>query len=133
MNTIVTSINYLAVLVSTLVYYVIGFLWFTKLFGEAWRKETGVPADRKPGPVALVGQFISTLLYTIGIAILINLLDTPGIMGGICAAVIATIFFAIPINSGDLFFTGKKRLFLLNVSERAVGSLVVGIILGIWE
>jgi hypothetical protein len=130
-----TGINYPAVIVSTIVYYVIGFLWYTKLFGAIWRKETGMVAQTqtKPSPGALIGQFISTLLFTMGVTLLLELSGSYGIAEGIVVSALITVFFVIPMNSGNLFFTGKKKLFLLDVCERALGSLVVGIILGIWR
>jgi hypothetical protein len=132
---LLTGINYPAVLISAAIYYVIGFLWYTKLFGKIWRKENGMtdePAS-KPSPGALIGQFISTFLFTLGIAIIMKLEGVYGITGGVSACVLITVFFVIPINSGNLFFTGKKKLFLLNVVERALGSLVAGIIIGLWQ
>lgn len=132
--TFLSGINPLAVLVAAAVYYVIGFLWYTRFFGETWRQETGVSdPTAKPPTGALIGQFISTLLFTLGIAIILNLRGSFGIAEGVLVSALVTVFFAIPINSGNLFFTGKKRLFLIDVSERALGSLVVGVILGVWR
>jgi hypothetical protein len=128
-----TSINYSAVIVASLVYYIIGFLWYSKLFGDAWRSETRTPAEPRPGPAALIGQFGSTLLYVLGIAAVFKLSGMTGIVGGIYVGLFVTVLFALPINSGNLFFTGKRRLFFLDVGERLLGSLVVGGILGAWS
>ena len=129
------DINYFAVVVSAIVYYFIGFIWYTVLFGEVWGKETGVSMKNqaKPRVWALIGQFLSTLLYAFGIAVILRVYGTYGILEGICVGVLVTIFFVIPIHSGNLFFTGKKKLFLLDVCERAIGSIVIGLILGIWK
>src|SRR5688572_27968160 len=126
-----TGINFSAVIIGTIVYYIIGFLWYTKLFGELWRSETGSPADPRPGPVALIGQLGSTFLYTLGIAIVMKLSGLPDAGGGVFACAFVAVCFAVPINSGNLFFTGKRKLFLLDVSERLIGSIVVGLILGL--
>jgi hypothetical protein len=90
-------------------------------------------SQAKPQPWALIGQFISTFLFTLGIAIILRFHGTYGIAEGICAGTLVTVFFVIPINSGNLFFTGKRKLFLLDVCERAIGALVTGIILGVWK
>jgi Protein of unknown function (DUF1761) len=127
------GINFLAVFVSAVVYFMIGFVWYSVLFGELWGKETGTSGQEKPKPGALAGQFISTFIFALGIAILLKLNGIYGVSGGMYAAALVTVFFAIPINSGNFFFTGKKKLFLLDVCERAIGSLVVGIILGLWR
>lgn len=129
------GINYPAVVVSTIVYYVLGFLWYTVFFGDIWRRETGVAekGPSKPPASSLVGQFISTLLYSFGIAIFLKWNGSHGITDAIFVTVVLTIFFIIPVNSGNLFFTGKKKLFLLDVCERALGSFIVAIIIGIWN
>jgi hypothetical protein len=131
---LLTGINYLAVFVSAIVYFILGFLWYSVLFAGTWRKETGIPeATAKPSPGALIGQFISTYLFTLGIAVVLKLQGTQGVAGAIVTCALVTVLFAAPIHSGNLFFTGKKKLFLLDVSERAIGSLVVGIILSLWQ
>jgi len=129
------GINYFAVIVSAIVYYFIGFIWYTLLFGGIWEKETGVSmkSTGKPKAWAMAGQFISTLLLTLGIAIILRLYGSYGITEGIYVSALITIFFVIPINSGNLFFTGKNKLFILDVCERAIGSLMTGIILGFWK
>ena len=130
-----TGINYLAVVIATIVYYIIGFMWYTLLFSDLWTKETGISmkSQGKPKVWTLIGQFLSTLLYAFGIAIILRSFGSYGIIPGIYISVLVTVFFVIPINSGNLFFTGKKKLFLLDVCERALGSLVIGIILGVWK
>jgi len=129
------GINYYAVVVATIVYYFIGFIWYTLLFSEIWGKETGVSikSPARPKMWAMVGQFISTLLFALGIAIILKLHGNYGITTGIYVGLLITLFFVIPINSGNLFFTGKKSLFLLDVCERAIGSLVIGIIISVWK
>jgi len=127
------GINFFAVVVSTIVYFFIGFVWYSLLFSKIWSEETGVASSAKPGVGALAGQFSSTLLYSLGIAIALKFYGANGIAAGMFVSVLITVFFVIPINSGNLFFTGKRKLFLLDVCERAMGSLVVGIILGAWK
>lgn len=129
---LLTQINFVAVAVSALVYYIIGFLWYSKLFGTLWAEETGVKMPDKPVPLNLIGQFISTFLYTLGVALLMQMTGEVSVKSGIMVALLVTVVFVIPINSGNLFFTNRKKLFLLDVSERALGSVVVGVILGVW-
>ena len=129
------GINYLAVAVATVVYFFIGFIWYSVLFRQMWSEETGVVmgGEAKPQVVALVGQFVSTFLYALGVALVIRLYGAGGIAAGVHASILVILLFVIPMNSGNLFFTGKKRLFLLDVCERAVGTLVIGIIVGAWR
>ena len=36
------NINIMAIVVATVANFVLGFLWYTPLFGKAWAKEMGV-------------------------------------------------------------------------------------------
>ncbi|MBT1696400.1 DUF1761 family protein [Fulvivirgaceae bacterium PWU4] len=94
-----------------------------------------MPAEpgSKPKASSLIGQFISTWLYTFGIAVLLKITGTGGIAGAAAVGMIITVLFIAPIHSGHLFFTGKRKLFFIDVSERALGSLVVATILTIWS
>jgi len=65
---------------------------------------------------AMVGQFISTLLFALGIAIILKLHGNYGITTGIYVGLLITLFFHTIIR--ESFFTGKKSLFLLDVCER---------------
>lgn len=129
---LLAQINFGAVAVAAVVYYIIGFLWYSKIFSTLWAAETGVKQPDKPVPLNLIGQFISTFLYTLGIALLMQMTGEVSVKSGIMVALLVTVVFVIPINSGNLFFTNRKKLFLLDVSERALGSVVVGVILGVW-
>ena len=129
------GINYPAVAVSVVVYYFIGFIWYSLLFGKIWANETGVVLPDKSGPrvLPLVGQFVSTFLYVLGIAFILKLHGPYGIREAIHVSAMFTIFIIIPMNSGNLFFTGKKKLFAIDVCELAIGTFVIGIILGLWN
>ena len=41
-------INMMAVLIAVAANFVLGFLWYTPLFGKAWAKEKGFDINRKP-------------------------------------------------------------------------------------
>ena len=47
-------INMAAVLVTVVACFFLGFLWYTPLFGKAWGKEMGYPADMKPDPKVMM-------------------------------------------------------------------------------
>lgn len=130
------GINVLAVVVSTMAYFVFGFLWFTVFFGELWRIESGLAAKgpaTKPAPAALIGQFVSTLLYSFGVAIALEIYGGDDISAAAGISLVMGVFFIVPVNSAHLFFTGHPKLFLLNVCERIIGTFLVGSILSVWK
>lgn len=127
-------LNYAAIIVAAVVYYIIGALWYSVFFRKAWMLETNTePGKQSSAALALGGQFVSTLLYTLGLGILFSALGAEDVMACIHISLVFSLFFIIPVNTGNLFFQNKKKLFLIDVSERIVGSLVIAVILGLWQ
>jgi hypothetical protein len=64
-------INITAVLVAVVANFILGFLWYTPLFGKAWAKEMGIVMDRKPtgGEMAkglsfmIIGNFFMAYVF----------------------------------------------------------------------
>ena len=42
------EINYIAVLIAVVATFILGFIWYTPLFGKAWAKEMGFDPNEKP-------------------------------------------------------------------------------------
>jgi hypothetical protein len=70
---VIGELNWLAIIVATLGYYILGAIWFTPLFGKAYDKATGV--QRKKGQkwstIYYVGPLINCLLVSLTTAVLI--------------------------------------------------------------
>lgn len=130
-----SHINYWAVLVSAVVYYVIGYIWYTPLFGKSWSKETGVSMNGQSTPPVLpmMGQFIATLIFSLGIFIALAVTHKTGILPGIITATGVIVFFLLPINSSTWFFKGKPLLFWIEFGYQSIGALAIGIIAGLWR
>lgn len=67
------SLNWFAVALATLAYFVLGALWFTPLFGRAWDRSLGI--DRRRGerypPIYYVVPFASSVLVSVATAVLV--------------------------------------------------------------
>lgn len=48
------KINFLAILVAVVANFILGFIWYTPLFGKIWGREMGMPMDQKPDPKVLI-------------------------------------------------------------------------------
>ena len=73
----VNEINWLAVALATLAYFVLGAIWFTPLFGKAYDKGTGIERSPKQKWPAMyyIGPFLSSLAVTVMAAILLYILN----------------------------------------------------------
>ena len=56
------KINVLAVVISVVANFILGFIWYTPLFGKAWGKEMGYDPNQKPEKsVMMKGMFFMVL------------------------------------------------------------------------
>jgi hypothetical protein len=124
-----------AYVVSGIVYYLIGWLWYSPiLFVKPWVKETGVEMGGNKSPVLpMIGQLVSTFLFVLGVYMVVMLGHFEGVKGGLVAGISIAAFFVLPINSGNLFFKNKVILFWIESGYQAVGSVVCGLILALWK
>jgi hypothetical protein len=75
-----TSVDWLAVTLATLAYFLLGALWFTPLFGRAWDRSLGI--ERKRGerypPIYYVLPLVSSLLVSLATAVLAGAIGIEG-------------------------------------------------------
>ncbi len=64
MNEITDNVNWLAVIVGTIVAFLLGWIWYSpKLFGTRWAEGVGINLDGSgPSALAMVIQFVATFL-----------------------------------------------------------------------
>ncbi len=138
------KINFLAILVAVVVNFILGFIWFTPLFGKAWGKELGYDADMKPdNSVMLKGMafsLIGNLLFAVVLAHNIAAWQfVPGVreMGPLSNTLSAALFtwlgFYLPGELGATVWEKHSwKLFGINTGYHLASLLVVAFILTYW-
>ncbi len=132
------GINFLAVIVSAIVYMILGALWYSPpLFGKRWMRAIGkteeqVKADSKP--MNYVVAFIMSFLAAYGIARILLWKGGDTIRDGVMVAFVAGICFVLStFISNDRFEGRSGGLTLVNTIYHVGGFIVMGIILGVWH
>ncbi|MEK6795166.1 MAG: DUF1761 domain-containing protein [Spirochaetota bacterium] len=130
-----THFNVLAFCTAIAAHVVIGLLWYSKLlFAETWAKESSTAREGKGFPLlSMAGQFISTVLFTLGIYLVVSLGGFYTIKGAALASCIGVICFVLPLNTGTLFFKRKPRLYFIESGYQALGVFVSTFILALWK
>src|SRR4051812_41216615 len=120
------QINYTAILIAVVANFILGFIWYTPLFGKAWAKEMGFDTSVKPasGELAkgmifmVIGNFLFAYVFAHNIAAW-NFV--PGIkeMSPISNVMTSTVFtwlgFYLPIDIGVVTWEKKSwKLFAIN-------------------
>ena len=130
------EINFWAVLVSALVTFVIGSLWYSPvLFANAWMKELGFTKEGMSNS-KMVRIFSIAFLLMLIIAFNLAAFIGPGSdwKFGMTAGALAGIgWVATAIGVNYLFERRSIRLWLINAGYMVVSFTLMGLILGAWH
>lgn len=137
MAELLSSANWLAVLTATLLYFLLGALWYSPvLFANAWMKLRNINEEDigDPNPVIFLYSFI---LQFIAVASLALFMAAMGIVLAKHGAVVgfgagAGILFTLAGTTG-IFSETPFRLHLIDNGYHVLGLTLAGLILGWWN
>jgi Protein of unknown function (DUF1761) len=138
MNTsFLSDMNWLAVLVGGLAYFMLGAIWYSFLFKNAWVRLSGVnvndPNAKKGVAQIMMTSFILMVVASLGMGILINRIVSSGWMTGLKIGLIAGLCFsATSISISYLYEKRPLGLHLINGAYNTVGCILAGIIIAVW-
>jgi len=129
------EINWLAVIVTAVIYFLIHFFWyFPFAFGKLWLRLVGKESEPKSkiirDTIIMIPTSIVTMLF---IEIFMDLVNVTDIAGALIVNLLLWIGFVatIAINQNNFNDRGVK-LFLLEYGFYLIGFLIAGIILTLW-
>ena len=140
MNTeIFSQINWLAVLVAAIAYFMLGALWYSKaLFGSKWAAVVGLnmndPDKSKGMAKMMIGTLVLILVTCIGLALLVNRLDLFVFSSGLRLGAITGICFASTAVSISFIYESRPTaLYFIDCGYHLAGHLIAAIILVLWR
>ena len=130
------DINYFAVLVSALSFFVLGTIWYSPvLFAKAWMKELGFTKEGMSGGnmFKIFGlSFLLMFIMAFNLAAFIG--NGMGWQFGLTAGALTGIgWVALAIGINYLFERKSFRIWLINAGYMAVGFSAMGAIIGAWQ
>jgi len=133
-------VNYGAVLVSAVVFFMLGSVWFSTLFGRMWVAELQRHnvIIKAPTTAALctkmVLTFAANLLAAWCIALLVNMTGSTTAASGLQLGVIVVLGCAITTLASVFVWESRSlKLFLIDIGYPAVGIIASAIILSVWR
>lgn len=138
------SINTTAVLVATVVSFVIGFLWYTVLFAKPWMKEMGYAPDSRPDGktmlkgilLMLIGSFLFVWVLAWAMAgwqFIPNAREMGPAVNGINSAIFLWLGFFVPVHLGRIVWEKSSwKLFSINAGHHLVSLLFAALIIAYW-
>lgn len=136
-------INMLALFIAVVANFVLGYLWYTPLFGKAWGEEMGFKMDQKPPTGALmkgmifmvIGNFFMAWVFAHNMAAWnpVTWGQPAGEIHPFGTAFEAAIFtwlgFFFPVDLGAVAWENKSwKLFFINTGYHFVSLLLVALI-----
>lgn len=131
------SINWLAVITATIVSMIIAGIWYSKAFGSAWIKLTGVTKQdsKKAGKTPMVTLFVTNLVtaiaLTVCIAVAQSFFGSDSLWVALAVGLVVSFAFSVTtLLQHNAFELKPPKLTLINASYQLV--LYVGMALSIW-
>ena len=134
------QVNVWAVLASGIVYWLLGSLWFSRLFGKTWVKEIerlGIK-HKKPTKNKMIKKSIATLILnlvtSLGVALVVIAAVPTCVVSAICLGLILGIcFVAATMGMGKIWEGRSTKLTLIDIGYPMVGIILSALILTYWK
>jgi uncharacterized protein DUF1761 len=133
------KVNWLAVVACVIILFLVGFVWFT-VFARQWAELTGWTREKvmaQPRSKLMMSYgltLVTAFVMASALAIILQLLPTPGFRGALAAAVLVWVgFTAAPAASNTAFEQRPWKLYLLVNVNHLVGLLLSAVVLTVWK
>ena len=131
-----SHLNWIAILVATIVGFLLGGLWFSPLlFANRWTAALGKSKEQmgKPGP-ALALSFVVTLITAIALAMLLFVMPLTTTLGALRLGLTIGIVFYALATASDYAYTGWPRtIYWIQASYHVLMIAVMAVIIAAWR
>jgi len=130
-----SDVNWLSVIVATLVSFGVGSLWYTPAtFGTIWMKEVGLDrekAGKANMPLIFGTTFVLQFIASLGLELFLGK-DATLLSGIASGAIVSLVWIGTSFGTTYLFTQKSLKLYLIDVGYYLTLYLIMGAILGAW-
>ncbi|HEX8099473.1 MAG TPA: DUF1761 domain-containing protein [Actinomycetota bacterium] len=134
------DLNWLAVIVATLVYFAVGALWFSEVaFAKPWRRSLGIqaPPGQRPSMGILVAPLVQAFVSVIAVAMLAKATGTDTIGEALVLWIVSGVAIAGALIAVTAVFETTKpdrtAWALIAGGYHLVGLLIATVIVSVWD
>jgi biotin transporter BioY len=129
----IDRINWLAVIVGAVVYFLFGWIWFGLLFGKQWMAlEVNIPMT--PSSTPYIVSAVVALILSFGVAVALSHDDNRTAAHGAQFGVFFGLFFLASTMLQGMMYEGRPlALWAINAGYQVIGLVILGLIHGAWK
>ena len=122
------GVNWVAVIVATVLLQVLGYIWFGPLFGKAWLAAMGHAEQAQADQNMLMAiGVLNTLVCVLGLSWLLNRLGAASLNAALTTSVAAWFFFSLTTQALEYLYMGMTlQLLVLNAGYLLVAFALAG-------
>ena len=138
-NDLLSHINWLAVLVAAVAYFMLGAIWYSKaLFAPKWAAAVGIdmskPDKSKSLGMMMLASFLLIAVSCIAIALLVVRMDLTILSSGLKLGAITGLCFATTAVSISFIYESRPTvLYFIDCGYHVVGHLAAAVIIVLWR
>ncbi len=135
-----SSINYFAVLVAAVASFLLGFVWYSLLFGKAWQAELGFSDEYiKEGNMGKIfgSSFVLMIIMALGMAMLVQghgeAREIGWLQGLYHGLYVGLFFVGTSMGINMLYQRQSFKLWTIDAAYQIAFLAMMGAILGAWQ
>lgn len=133
MAELLSSLNWIAIFVATLLYFFLGALWYSPiLFAKPWMKLKNIPDNHDGGsPTMYIYSFLLQLIAVISLSLFLAAMDVETASNGALIGLGAGAGFLFTLSgTTGIFSETPLKLHLIDNGYHVVGLTIAGMIIG---
>jgi hypothetical protein len=133
------DVNWLAILVGALVWFILGALWYGPLFSKAWIAASGVDPTaegQRPSAGIYVFPLLADLVATVALAMLAEATGSTTLGHGIILGLVVGVGFAVTLFAVEAVFGNRPKpgtWFAITAAYSLIGIVIASVIVTVWD
>ncbi len=127
----ILGLNLVPVLVATLVFWMLGYLWYGVLFMAPWMAGHGLTADQAGAfDIYMAGGILITLMQVIGIGLVLKWKGAADLADAVKTVLLIWVFLALPIIMYAYLYlpAHNSTLLMIDAAHLLVGWVVPAVV-----
>jgi hypothetical protein len=138
---IISHLNYLHVIIGTIIYFAIGALWFSVLFSKPWAAGHGIVMGtdeeskarmKKEMPKMMLINLVLSFIAVLILACLVKFVDIFTVAMGIKLGLVTSFYSTMSLALNHMYTRKSFGTFMIDAGYHIVSLVIVSVVLSIW-